>query len=97
MNEIGLHILNCVWDGLNEPTWYTEEKNFTLDYVCMDGRGMKKVVGASILDLGEVIVSDHAAISVEIEWKGVMGQRKKNKKARKNRCMKKHKWEGEYV
>ena len=36
-------------------TWYTEEKKFTLDYVCMDGRGTKKVVSASILDLGEVI------------------------------------------
>ena len=68
MNEIGLQILNCVWDGLNEATWYTEEENkFTLDYVCMDGRGIKKVVGASILDLGEVIESDHAAIRVEIE------------------------------
>ena len=33
----------------------------------MCGRGMKKVVGASILDLGEVIESDHAAIKVEIE------------------------------
>ena len=43
MNEIGLQILNCVWDGLNEATWYTEEKKFTLDYVCMDGRGLKKV------------------------------------------------------
>ena len=28
MNEIGLQILNCVWDGLNEATWYTEEKKF---------------------------------------------------------------------
>ena len=27
MNEIGLQILNCVWDGLNEATWYTEEKS----------------------------------------------------------------------
>ena len=36
----------------------------------MDGRGMKKVVSASILDLGEVIERDHAAIIVEIEWKG---------------------------
>ena len=34
---------------------------------------MKKVVSASILDLGEVIESDHAAIRIEIEWKGVMG------------------------
>ena len=73
--------MNCVWDGLNEAAWYTEEKKFTLDYVCMDGRGLKKVVGASILDLGEVIESDHASIRVEIEWKGGMGQRKKKEKA----------------
>ena len=45
----------------------------------MDGRCMKKVVSVSILDLGEVIESDHAAMRVEIEWKGVMGKRKKNK------------------
>ena len=57
--------MSCVWDGLNEATLYTEEKKFTLDYVCMDGRGMKKVVGASLLDLGEVIESDHAAIRIE--------------------------------
>ena len=91
MNEIGLQILNCVWDGLNEATWYTEEKKFTLDYVCMDGRGLKKVVSASIFDLGEVIESDHAAIRVEIEWKGVMGQWKK--KAQKKRWQHKQKWE----
>ena len=59
--------------------------------VCMDGRGMKKVVGASRLDLGEVIESDHAAIRVEIEWKGVMEQREK--KAQKKRCLNKQKWE----
>ena len=35
-------------------------------------------MGATIVDLGEVIESDHAAIRVEIEWKGVMGQRNKN-------------------
>ena len=35
INEIGPQILNCVWDGLNEATWYTEERKFTLDYVCM--------------------------------------------------------------
>ena len=52
MNEMGLQILNCVWDGLNEATWYIEEKKFTPDYMCMDGRGTKKVVSASILDIG---------------------------------------------
>ena len=91
MNEMGLQILSCVWNGLNEATWYTEEEKFTLDYVCMDGRGPKKVVSASILDLGEVIESDHAAIGVEIELKGVMGQRMKN--AQKKRCLNKQKWE----
>ena len=50
-------------------------------------------VAASILDLGEVIESDHAAIRVEIEWKGVMGQRKKKKMAQKKRCLSKHNWE----
>ena len=84
MNEIGLQILNCVWDGSNEATWYTEKNKFTRDYVCMGGRGLKKGVSASILDLGEVIESDHTAIRVEIEWKGVMGQRKK--KSQKKRC-----------
>ena len=44
---------------------------------------MKKVVSASILDIGKVIESDHAAVRVEIEWKGVMGQRKKKRKAKK--------------
>ena len=90
INEMGLHILNYVWDGLNEATWYTEENKFTLDYVCMDGRGMKKVVSASILDLGEVIESDHAAIRVEIEWKWLIEQRKKKTQ---KRCLNKQKWE----
>ena len=93
MNEIGLQIFNCGWGGLNEATWYTEEKRFTLDYVCMDGRGLKKVVSASIIDLGEVIESDHAAIRVEIEWKGVMGQHKKEKNAQNKTCLNKRKWE----
>ena len=34
MNYTGLQILNCVWDGFSEATWFTEEKQFTLDYVC---------------------------------------------------------------
>ena len=61
INEIGLQILNCVWDGLNEATWYIKVKNLTM---CMDIRGMRKVVSASILDLRKVIESDHAAIRV---------------------------------
>ena len=40
-----------------------------------------------------MIEIDHAAIRVEIEWKGIMGQRKKKKKAQKKRCLNKQKWE----
>ena len=54
---------------------------------------MKKVVSASILDLGEVVESDHAAIRVEIEWKGIMGQRMRKKGSQKKRCLNKQKWE----
>ena len=92
MNEIGLQLLNCVWDGLNETTWNTEEKKFTRYCVCMDGRGMKKVVSsASILDLEEVIEGNHAAIRVEIEWTGGIGQWKKNKNTQRKGCLNKQK------
>ena len=50
-------------------------------------------MGASIHDLGEVIESDHAAMRVEIEWKGVLGQRKIKEKAQNKRCLNKQKWE----
>ena len=45
MNELGLPILPYVWNGLSEATWFTEEKS--LDYVCMDGKGIRKSVNAS--------------------------------------------------
>ena len=38
-----------------------------------------------------MLESDHAAIKVEIEWKRVIGQWKK--KAQKERCLNKQKWE----
>ena len=44
---------------------------------------LNKVVGASILDLAEVRENDHSTIRVEIEWKGVIEQRKKKKKKHK--------------
>ena len=37
-----------------------------------------------------MIESDHAAIRVEIEWKGVIAQRKK--KAQNKKCLNKQKW-----
>ena len=51
-------------------------------------------VPARTLDIGEVIESDYAVRRVEIECKGVMGQRKKKRKAQKKMCLNKHKWGG---
>ena len=34
--------------------------------MCMDGRDLNKFVSASILDIGEVIESDHAEIRIDI-------------------------------
>ena len=69
-----------------------KRRSLHMDYdVCMDGRVTKKGVSVSILDLRKVIESGHAAIRVEIKWKGVMGERKK--KAQKKRCLNKQKWE----
>ena len=69
------------------------ERSNSLDYECMDGRGLKKVGSGSIPAIGEVIESDHAVIRVDIEWKGVMKQCKKKRKAQKKRCLNKQKWE----
>ena len=66
-NELGLQIRNCVWDGLSEATWFTEEKKYTLDHVCMDGRNHRKYVNTCVHDRGEVIESDNVGIRVQIE------------------------------
>ena len=89
---------------MSEATWFTEEKQFTLDYVCIDGRGIRKVVGACVLDRGEVIECNHAAIIVEVEWKGMMRPRKKrkiknqkeDKQADVGRVWQTNEWEGVY-
>ena len=62
---MGLQILNCVWVGLSEATWFTEEEKFTLDYVCMDGRGLKKAVSGSVFDRGEGIESNKSTYLME--------------------------------
>ena len=42
---------------------------FTLDYVYKDREGLACVVEAVITDEVDVLYSDHAAVSVSIEWK----------------------------
>ena len=69
MDEINLQILNCVWDSMKGATWFSENSEFTLDYVCVNDSALKCVESAYILERGEVVESDHGAVGVNVEWK----------------------------
>ena len=43
MDEINLQILNCVWDSMKGDTWFSENSEFTLDYVCVNDSALKFV------------------------------------------------------
>ena len=36
VNEMNLQIMNCVWERINGPTWFSENSEFTLDTICVD-------------------------------------------------------------
>ena len=41
--EAGLTIVNCEWEGMNESTWFMNDKEYTLDYILVN----EKVMGVS--------------------------------------------------
>ena len=43
VNEMNLQIMNCVWERMNGPTWFSENSEFTLDYICVDDCALKSV------------------------------------------------------
>ena len=55
MDEINLQILNCVWDSMKCATWFSENSEFTLDYVCVNDSALKCVESAYILEKREVV------------------------------------------
>ena len=56
MNKTGLQIFEIVSGMVRvKLSGSQSRRSFTLDYVCMDGRGMRKAMSASGLDRGEVI------------------------------------------
>ena len=70
IDEINLQILNCVWDSMKGATWFSENSEFNLDYVCVNDSAL--VYGEClyiILERGEVVESDHAAVGINVEWK----------------------------
>ena len=69
IDDINLHILNCVWDSMNGATCFSDNSEFTLDYVCVNDYALKCVESAYIQERGDVVESDHAAVGVNVEWK----------------------------
>ena len=43
---------------LNGPTWFMNDKEYTLDYVCANERGLQCVKGAKIWGIEEVVESE---------------------------------------
>ena len=46
MDEINLRISNWVWDSMKVATWFSENSEFTLDYVCVNDSALKCVESA---------------------------------------------------
>ena len=69
MDEMSIQILNCVWESVKSATWFSEKSEFTLEYIGVDEWALKCVESAYILERGEVVESDHAALGVKVEWK----------------------------
>ena len=50
MDKINLQIFNCVWYSMKSITWFSENSEFTLDYVCVIDSALKSVESAYILE-----------------------------------------------
>ena len=80
---MNLQILNCVLESMKGATWFSEKGEFTLDYIGVDDSALKCVESAYILDRGEVVESDNAAVGVNVEWK--VERRMKCRRKRKSK------------
>ena len=64
IRQSSMELLNGTVDELNGHTWSMNDKEYTLDHVCVNERGLQCVKGAKILDIEEVVESDHAALDI---------------------------------
>ena len=85
MDEINLQILIYVCDSMKGATWFSENSEFTLDYVCVNDSTLTCLESDYILERGEVVESDHAAVGVNAEWKVRREGKCRMKKTRKRR------------
>ena len=57
MDHINLQILNCIWESMKGDTWFPENSEFTLDYMCVNDCALKYIESAYILERGDTIRS----------------------------------------
>ena len=60
VNEMNLKIMNCVWERMNGYIWFSENSEFTLNYIGVDDYALMSVQSVYILEIEEVMESDHA-------------------------------------
>ena len=78
--------MNGAVDELNGPTWFMNDKEYTLEYVCANERGLQCMKGAKILDIEEVFESDHAGLDLYLHWTRTRNERRrKGTKKKRNR------------
>ena len=46
VDEMALQNLNSVWENMHGATWFPEDSEFTLDYICGDECALKCVESA---------------------------------------------------
>ena len=69
MDDMNMQILNCIWESMQGAAWFSENSEFTLDYICVNDCALKCIESAYTLERGDVVGSDHAAVGVDVEWK----------------------------
>ena len=83
MDEMNLQILNCIWESMKGATWFSENSEFILDYIGADDVYYRVWRVHILLERGEVVESDHAAVGVNMEWK--VKRRMKCRRKRKSK------------
>ena len=97
VNEFKLQIVNCVWKRMNGPTWFSDNSEFTWDYICVDYCALKSVHSPYIYiyirkigNIGECSCSDRSIWEWKVKRKreegGKPGEKKANYAKKKANC-----------
>ena len=41
VDDMNLQFLNCIWESMKGTTWFSENSEFTLDYICVNDCTLK--------------------------------------------------------